>query len=179
MIICKTGLCGPMPSAFGQELANELAALGADSAVIAPAGNANIASGIPGLPQVRSPPTNPRLSPRGWDWEVYVAEAPKEPSFFSPKAWKQRGVGALKTGALIALSILHGRAVVERTQSRRRRPDSPPSGRPETGFMISAHGFSIPPTKRAEAYLQPAIPYGQVAGDGPRRRRQEGGGRDV
>jgi hypothetical protein len=132
LIICRTGLCGAAPNTFGQNLANELAALGADSAVIAPAGNANIAKGIPGLPQVRTPSPKPgkvnRLSPRGWDWEIYTAQAPKEPSFFSPKAWKGTGVGALKIGALIALSILHGKAVVERMQKQAQETGFAPLG---------------------------------------------------
>ena len=156
LIICKTGLCGPMPSAFGQELANELAALGADSAVIAPAGNANIASGIPGLPQVRSPPTNPRLSPRGWDWEVYVAEAPKEPSFFSPKAWSSVGVGALKTGALIALSILHGRAVVERMQKQAQETGFAPVG-PTGNRLYDLGAWFLDPTNEAGR----SVPFSQ------------------
>ena len=78
LIICKTGLCGTAPNTFGQNLANELAALGAESAVIAPAGNASIEGGIPGLPQVRTPGAR-SYSPRGWEWEIYTAPGPTGP----------------------------------------------------------------------------------------------------
>jgi hypothetical protein len=155
LIICKTGLCGPAPNTFGQNLANELAALGADSAVIAPVGNVNIAKGIPGLPQVR---TQGALSPspRGWDWEIYTAEAPKEPSFFSLKAWKGAGVGALKTGALIALSILHGRAVIERMQKQVQETGFAPLG-PTGDKLYDLGAWFLDPTNEAGR----SVPFSQ------------------
>lgn len=159
LIICKTGLCGAAPSTFGQSLADELAALGAESAVIAPAGNTNIGAGIRGLPQVRVPPYiegNKGLSPRGWDWEIYVAQAPKEPSFFSLKAWKGAGVGALKTGALIALSILHGKAVIERMQKQVRETGFAPVG-PTGDKLYDLGAWFLDPTNEAGR----SVPFSQ------------------
>lgn len=155
LIICKTGLCGAAPTTFGQELANELAALGAESAVIAPAGNANIGAGIPGLPQVRTPGA-PSLSPRGWDWEIYVAQPPKEPPFFSLKAWKGTGVGALKTGALIALSILHGKAVIERMQKQVQETGFAPVG-PTGNTLYDLGAWFLDPTNEAGR----SVPFSQ------------------
>jgi hypothetical protein len=152
LIICKTGLCS---ATFGQDLANELAALRADSAVIAPRGNVTIEQGIPGLPQVRTQKGAP-VSPLGRDYEIYTAQAPKEPSFFSLKAWKGTGVGALKIGAFIALSILHGRAVVERMQKQAQETGFAPVG-PTGDTLYDLGAWFLDPTNEAGR----SVPFSQ------------------
>jgi hypothetical protein len=123
--------------------------------VIAPAGNVTIARGIPGLPQVRTQGA-PSPSPRGWDWEIYTAQAPKEPPFFSLKAWKGTGVGALKTGALIALSILHGKAVVERMQKQAQETGFAPIG-PIGDKLYDLGAWFLDPTNEAGR----SVPFSQ------------------
>jgi hypothetical protein len=158
LIICKTGLCH---ATFGQDLANELAALGADSAVIAPAGNVTIERGIPGLPQVvtENAPSTARgrtPSPRGWDWEIYTAQAPKEPSFFSLKAWKGTGVGLLTTGFFLGVSILHGKAVLERMQKQVQETGFAPVG-PTGDKLYDLGAWFLDPTNEAGR----SVPFSQ------------------
>ena len=155
LIVCKTGLCGTRPTAYGQELANVLAELRADSAVIAPKGNTSIETDVVGLPQVR-PPTETSPSPPGEEWEIYVAEAPKEPSFFSPQAWKGTAVGALKTVALIGLSILHSKAVIERTQQQAQKTGFAPIG-PTGDTLYDLGAWFLDPTNET----QRSVPFSQ------------------
>ena len=120
---CETGICAPGNS-FAQNLANELKALGAESAVIAPTANVQIVGGKHGLPQMQ-PPTppggqKPPLLPPGEGWEYVVAEErlgwQVERSAFKPGAWKGSAGGAVKLGLMMGLSYLHGEAVAKRVE---------------------------------------------------------------
>ena len=120
---CETGICAPGNS-FAQNLANELKALGAESAVIAPTANVQIVGGKHGLPQIQ-PPTppggqKPPLLPPGEGWEYVVAEErlgwQVERSAFKPGAWKGSAGGAVKLGLMMGLSYLHGEAVAKRVE---------------------------------------------------------------
>jgi hypothetical protein len=132
---CKTGVCGPSGTAYGQNLANELGALGAESVVIAPTASVSISGGETGLPQVLRPvpPGGEKsLLPPGRGWEIFMAEEPSRWQFdkavLRPGAWKGSAVGAAKTGAFILLSIIHARAVARRVEEERNKTGYAPYG---------------------------------------------------
>lgn len=120
---CETGIC-TVGNPFAQTLANELKALGAESVVIAPEANVNIFGGMHGVPQIQ-PPTppggqKPPLLPPGKGWKYFTSEERPgwqiDRSGLKPGAWKGAAVGGAEFVAMIALSILHAKAVAKRTQ---------------------------------------------------------------
>ncbi len=132
LVSCDTAVVGG-PAPYGQQLANELAALGADSAVIAPKGGAYVEPGLGGLPRVLPPgatpiPANLRRLGRGWGYFVPEVEAGAAPPpgeaalpFLHPGTWSGAGWGAAKMVALIALSYIHNRAVARRVAEEREK----------------------------------------------------------
>jgi hypothetical protein len=70
LAVCKAGMsCLGGPS-LGQELANDLSVLGAESAVISPVGKVNILDDALGLPQVRGSSGKLSTPGNGWDFTV-------------------------------------------------------------------------------------------------------------
>jgi hypothetical protein len=124
------------PPTYAQQLANELAALGVESAVIAPMGKAVFPIGRGLLPRVLPPgarpiPANARNLGKGWRYAVPEVPVGPEPSaterslpFRHPNTWTGAGLSAGKMAAMLALSYFHSRAVAERVEKERQ----------ETGF---------------------------------------------
>src|SRR5690606_11767672 len=82
LVACDTAVSAGSP-VYAQQLANELAALGVESAVIAPKGEAVFAKSLGRLPRVLPPgatpiPANARRIGRGWGY--YVPEVPTGPA---------------------------------------------------------------------------------------------------
>jgi len=69
---CQTGTSCLYNYTFGQELANELEAMGLDTVVIVPEGNVNVLQGAHGLPQVTGP--GGTLQPPGQGWSYLLGE---------------------------------------------------------------------------------------------------------
>lgn len=146
---CNTGANGGR--AYAQQLANELAALGKETVVLAPSMRVAVVSG---LPRVESPVPHPvtggpAAQPKGQGWEAFAPE----PASLS---WKATGVGIAKTGAAIGLSILHSHAVAERTRQEVQQKGWSDPG--PTGSRLYDFGaWLLDPTNEAGR----AIPFSQ------------------
>jgi hypothetical protein len=163
MAVCKTGLCaGGNP--YAQQLANELAALGADSVVIAPQDQVRIIGEAHGLPQVQDPQqsTNGRRSfrPPGEGWDYFTAEERPgwqiDRSALKPGAWKGAAVGSAKFATLMAISYLHSKAVVERTRQEVDKTGFSAPG-PTGDFLYDLGAWILDPTDETGR----SIPFSQ------------------
>jgi hypothetical protein len=135
LVACDTGVVAGPPT-YAQRLANELARLGVESAVIAPKGAAVFPQGRGLLPRVLPPgatpiPANARALGKGWVYAVpEVPLGPAPPAverplpFRHPSTWTGAGWMTGKMAAAMALSYVHGKAVAERVEEERQ----------ETGF---------------------------------------------
>jgi len=146
LVICKTGLCGADEGVFAQNVANRLAALGSESAVIAPVGNTAVPRSS-ALPQVISEgegAASTRLQKPGKGWDIFVPQEKPEP-FFSPKAWKGAAGAVGMTAAFIAMGFIHARANLKRLEEQRNKTGWAPYG--PTGDTLSDIGtFILDPT---------------------------------
>ena len=132
LVACDTGVVAGPPT-YAQQLANELAALGVESAVIAPKGKAVFPKSLGLLPRVLPPgatpiPANARKIGKGWDY--FVPKVPTGPApleveqplpFLHPNTWTGAGWAMGKMAAMMALSYVHARAVAERAQEERQK----------------------------------------------------------
>lgn len=159
---CQTGICAAGNS-YAQSLANELFTRGAETVVIAPKGNTNIVAGSHGLPQVRSLATGggkPQLLAPGKGWDYFTAEEPTgwqyNKGWLSPKGWRGPVTSGAKMGAMIALSIIHGKAVAERTRQETEATGfSAPGPTGDLGYDLGA--WFLDPTDEASR----SIPFSE------------------
>lgn len=130
LVACDTGVVARPPT-YAQQLANELAVLGVESAVIAPKGKPFFPRGLGLLPRVLPPGAEPipaNLRSLGKGWHYAVPEVPTGPAppaaerplpFRHPNTWTGAGWATGKMAAMMAMSYVHGQAVAERAEEDR------------------------------------------------------------
>jgi len=122
LVACNTGVGGE--SSFAQTLANELAARGAHSVVVAPEGVVSTVSQHHGIPVVGQLDAQgqPQFQEPGKGWGYFTGKEPEgwhiDRQALRPGAWKGAAVGMAQNAAMIALGHLHAQAVVERVREQ-------------------------------------------------------------
>jgi hypothetical protein len=148
---CNTGAGGAQ--SYGQQLANALSELGAESAVIAPQAEAAMVHGIPRVADsVIGPNGHPLAQPKGQGWDVFVAEDRPgwqlDRSALNPGAWKGAALGSLKFAATIALSYIHSAAVQKRMHEEAARTGWADGG-PTGNRLYDLGAWLLDPTNEA------------------------------